>query len=705
MIHGQLLQLGERFWSGYHELRVKPQRPSCDPAKIGVSKGSKAEADLDDLLDEGGEAPKAEGDELDDLLDEGGEAPKAEGDELDDLLDEGGEAPKAEGDELDDLLGDGEEEPQVDQAQIAAIQAQAIEAARARCEEKHSLYLSTLDRLTPGVRRFRALEQGVSKLIIFGFEHQKQLLVLLLLICGITATSLRAHIALRPPKAALEDRITESLQLIVNLLLFFSSWSLRQVHIKAGVAGVDSQLSLLWMMGFALMALINIIHLIKPLPKQGGSPLKGLLAVPLYTTMGLISGGYFLLMEWHPAGLAIYLSKLTEHAAIYLQVGLYVWVGMLLKRMDLARLSFDVLRPWKMSPELLAFVVVVGAALPTAYSGASGIFVLAAGALIYDEMRRGGARRQLALATAALSGSLGVVLRPCLLVVIVASLNKQVTTDQLYHWGFRVFLLSALLFLGIALLARRAPIQIASPKQALPASLRAFGPLIPYLLLFGAFLLAYGLLLGAHLDEHTAPLILPVVMLALLLYDRSRARRLHRRGAEGGEPPEGLLRGLGAATSETTGYIGALLILMGLSVCLGGVVERADLMSMVPQSFGSIWLSMSVLVAVLVVVGMTMDPYGAVILVSATIATVAYRNGIHPIHFWMVVLAAFELGYLTPPVALNHLLVRQVVGEAAFEPDPKEDNTSFWSRHERILLPVTAKGIALLLVAYIPLIF
>ena len=35
------------------------------------------------------------------------------------------------------------------------------------------------------------------------------------------------------------------------------------------------------------------------------------------------------------------------------------------------------------------------------------------------------------------------------------------------------------------------------------------------------------------------------------------------------------------------------------------------------------------------------DPYGAAILVSATIAEVAYQSGINPVHFWMVVLVAF----------------------------------------------------------------
>jgi len=102
---------------------------------------------------------------------------------------------------------------------------------------------------------------------------------------------------------------------------------------------------------------------------------------------------------------------------------------------------------------------------------------------------------------------------------------------------------------------------------------------------------------------------------------------------------------------------------------------------------------------------MTMDPYGAVILVSATLAEIAYTAGIDPAHFWMVVLVAFELGYLTPPVALNHLLTRQVVGAAEVDEAIERTDGSFWFRHERVLLPITVMGTALVLVAFVPLLF
>src|SRR5690554_7806799 len=80
---------------------------------------------------------------------------------------------------------------------------------------------------------------------------------------------------------------------------------------------------------------------------------------------------------------------------------------------------------------------------------------------------------------------------------------------------------------------------------------------------------------------------------------------------------------------------------------------------------------------------MVMDPVGVVILVSATVAQPAIQLGIDPLHFWIVCLVAFELGYLSPPVALNHLLTRQVVGET--EVLAAERTGSFWHRYQRLL--------------------
>lgn len=709
----QLIQLGESIWPGYALHLRNPRPPVATPTQTtavpsgdddlindllgedDASTGSNSGADdalIDDLLGDLGDAPSDDGsgadealidDLLGDLPSDDPPTPAASGADdalIDDLLSDLPPAPDSDASGtgaddalIDDLLGD------VD----LGAPTQTPEAAPPIIEAP------PIPEETAAVRAFRAVDRGLSALATWGGGRMKQLLVLLMIICGATATATRHHISLRPVQQRRDDQIAEGLQFIGNLGLAATCVLQFRLQEQAGLEIAHRELPLLWATGLGLMALLNVVNITRPRGERGGSMSGALLAVPLYTIMSFVTLTYFLLVEQYPAGPAVYLMKLTEHAQMYFFIGLYVWIGMMLKRTKVVGIGFDVLRPWKMPPELLVAIVVAAAAIPTAYSGASGIFVIAVGGVIYQELRTAGARNQLALAATAMSGSLGVVLSPCLLVVIVAYLNP-VTTTTLYGWGRWVFLLTAGLFAAVVLLTRQNPLTVAPAATAGPESLKRARPLGVYVVVFVLLALGYRFLLDARLDEQSAPMILPVIMGAWLLLEHRRDRTRPK-----------LLGQLDTATKEATVHIGALLLLMGLSIAFGGVFERSEVMSLFPAELGSPVLAMALLVVALVVIGMMMDPYGAVILVSVTLADVATQNGIAPAHFWMVVLVAFELGYLTPPVALNHLLTRQVVGEAAME----VTEGSFWARNERILLPLVVMATALLIVAFVPLAF
>ena len=317
---------------------------------------------------------------------------------------------------------------------------------------------------------------------------------------------------------------------------------------------------------------------------------------------------------------------------------------------------------------------------------------------MYDELRKAGAGRQLSLATTAMSGSLGVVLNPCLLIVVIAALNKEVTTSEMYGWGFWVFILSASLFSFIVCKTegnwkpRPAP-------GALRLALKQLLPLVPYALTAAAVIFAIWVVLGLKFNEYSAPMILPLVMLALVVLDSgkeskelsvSRMQTFFERSSN--------------AASDSAVHIGALLALIGFSICLGGILERSDIVHAIfPETLTSPWIAMMVIVVMLTLIGMVMDPFGAVILVSATIAQPAIQIGVDPLHFWIVCLVAFELGYLSPPVALNHLLTRQVVGET--EVLAAERTGTFWHRYQRLLLPLAVMIPSLLLVAFVPMLF
>lgn len=650
-IHNQMLRGGEQLWSGYYKLRTDPVQPTCDP-----------NVDIDAAVQQ-------------------------------EMAKESSDNPMAA------LLGDAEKDP--DEVRLA------VERSVADCRQSYQSYETLKDKLTPGVKAYRTVELFVADLIAFGLESQRYILVILVMLCAVTATLTRHHIAMRAMETRLDYTVSHTLQTVANAMLLGSSVIFRQSSFGADTTMSSDELLLhnLWITGFAALTITSLYRLVR-VPddlREGGDLSKAFLAVPLYTVMCLISGTYFALIG-HASGIGIYLGKMMELSDMFLNVGLYVWVGMMLKQTRLATLVFNVFRPWRMPPELLAVVAVLVAAVPTAYTGASGIFVIAAGAVIYSELRAAGARRHLALAATAMSGSMGVVLRPCLLVVVIAYLNREVTTDELFGWGVWVFVLTATMFTAVALTVnRQSTFNLAPASTAFPSMMSALKHLIPYVLVIAAVVLLYRFAFDVKMDEFSAPRLLPVIMLAILLYEHVSLKS-RKRWASGEVNHQGLERSLRSATNDTTAEIGALLLLLGLSVSIGGVIERSHIMGAFPQAFDSAWSAMLLMVLILVVLGMIMDAFGAVILVTATVATIAYSSGIHPIHFWMVTLVAFELGYLSPPVALNHLLTRQVVGEAEVLAAQQEEGT-FYQRHERIIMPLIAMGISLVLVAFVPLLF
>lgn len=651
-IHNQMLRGGEQLWSGYYKLRMDPAAPTCD-----------ANRDV--------EAAVAH---------------------------ELAQKPAAD-DPMAALLGAQDKAP----ADVRL----AIERSVAECKAAFQSYESLQGQLTPGVKAYRAVELFIADLIAFGLVSQRYILVILVMLCAATATLTRHHIAMRAMETRLDYTVSLTLQTLANAMLLGSSLIFRQSSVGSDVSISSEDLLLhnFWVVGFACLTLASLYRLIRA-PSDlapGGQLNKAFLAVPLYTVMCLISGTYFALIG-HASGIGIYLGKMMELADMFLNVGLYVWVGMMLKQTRLATLVFNLFRPWRMPPEMLAVVAVLVAAVPTAYTGASGIFVIAAGAVIYSELRAAGARRQLALAATAMSGSLGVVLRPCLLVVVIAYLNREVTTDDLFGWGIWVFVLTAVMFSTVALTVnRQSKFNLAPAAEAMPATLQALRSLVPYVLVIAGVVLLYRFALDVRMDEFSAPRLLPVIMLSILVYEHISFK--NKKGSASGEiNHQGLERSVRGATNDTTAEIGALLLLLGLSVSIGGVIERSEIMQAFPQAFDSAWSAMLLMVVILVILGMIMDAFGAVILVTATVATIAYSSGIHPIHFWMVTLVAFELGYLSPPVALNHLLTRQVVGEAEVLAAQQETGT-FYERHERIIMPLIAMGISLVLVAFVPLMF
>lgn len=651
-IHSRLLYLGENIWQGYYLLNPEAEAPSCD---------------INQDIDLAVQAQLAE------------QAAEADDDLFEDDLFE------------DDLY----EDSAVSEEDIR----DSLMNSLALCQEEHQLYESQQSRITQPLIIFKTIETSVAKFLIDNIDIKKYLIVFMLFICAFIATVRHDHISLAAATTSYQRRLSIIFQLAANTLIAVSFWHYRESLIENSGTAEAVNIQLIWLISFSILAITNAVQLLTHLGKVMVSG-KHLLSVPLYVWMCLISSGYFILVDNHISGIAIYINQLTSLSNIFLNIGLYVFIGMTLKETAIPKLMFDVVRPLRLAPPLFASLIIFATAYPTAFTGASGIFVLAVGGLLYEELRAAGTRRTLAFATTAMSGSLGVVLNPCLLIVIIAALNKEVTTTDMYSWGFAVFMLSAFIFSAIIMITNRQPLMAmeswAESKQQI---ITAIKQLVPYALIIVLVLIGFKLVLDLTINEYTAPIVLPIILTCILAYEQLW-KKSERRIA-------GFFTVTTEASDEASIHIGALLSLIALSICLGGVLERSDVMMHIfGEEAMSPWIAMLICISLLTVIGMFMDPFGAVVLVSATFASQAMASGIEPIHFWMVSLVAFELGYLSPPVALNHLLTRQVIGDKELQiANADNEGASFFRRYERILLPLITMLITLVIVGFGPLFF
>ena len=169
--------------------------------------------------------------------------------------------------------------------------------------------------------------------------------------------------------------------------------------------------------------------------------------------------------------------------------------------------------------------------------------------------------------------------------------------------------------------------------------------LLPYVVLTIGIALIYANGLHAHLDEFWRPSS-SCLFFTFLWFEKCTRSGQAQRPAELMDLSRPLRPALGLSVQDASVQIGALLMVMGRTV--GGILEQQSGAALTSTVFDSPLTAMTSLLLALIVIGMLMDPFGALILVSGTLAPVAYANGIHPVHFWMTCLVAFELGISRP---------------------------------------------------------
>ncbi len=287
-------------------------------------------------------------------------------------------------------------------------------------------------------------------------------------------------------------------------------------------------------------------------------------------------------------------------------------------------------------PGGLAIVCIGACAFFTAFTGASGVTIIALGAILYPALGQAGYEERFNLGLVTAGGSLGLLFAPSL-PLILYGVVAEVSIDDLFVAGVLPGMLMLLALSGWSLWVNRGNRQPLSDFSwaEVGGALREAGwelPL-PIVVLGGIY---SGML---AVSEAAAVTAVYVVIIEVLV----------RR-----EIPFGRLPGI---MRESMVLVGGILLILGASLASTNYVIDME----VPQQLigfvnqfvegrtSFLWL----LLLFLLVLGAFLDIFSALVLVVPLILPVAAEFGIEPLHLGMIFLSAMQLGYLTPPVGLN----------------------------------------------------
>ena len=291
----------------------------------------------------------------------------------------------------------------------------------------------------------------------------------------------------------------------------------------------------------------------------------------------------------------------------------------------------------------LAIVSLAACALFTAFTGASGVTIVALGAILYPALREARYPENFSLGLITTSGSLGLLFAPALPLILYGvvaqqmNLERAIRIDDIFAAGLLPGLLMVTLLALYSMWRARGVVET-SPHFSRTDACRAVRDAaweIPLsIVVLGGI---YGGIFA--LSEAAAVTALYVVLVTVLI----------RR-----EVPLAKLPGI---MRESMILVGAILIILGVSLASTNYLIDTEvpsrLFDAIRAQIDSKLTFLVLLNIFLLVLGMMLDIFSALVIVVPIILPIAIGYGIDPIHLGIIFLANMQIGYITPPVGMN----------------------------------------------------
>jgi len=399
-----------------------------------------------------------------------------------------------------------------------------------------------------------------------------------------------------------------------------------------------------------------------------------LLGLPLFIALG--AGGIYasFTSELDPSGLIIELYRLANQPNL-ITIPLFTFAGMTMaagggpKR--LIKL-FNALLGWM--PGGLAMAAIVSCAFFTAFTGASGVTIIALGGLLYPLFIQSNYSEKFSLGLLTSSGSLGLLFPPSLAILLYGIVSGT-SIDELFLAGIvpgLILLVLLSLYSYKSSLAWHAPTNSFSFTSLLSAARESiwdiFLPVLVMLGIFGGFV---------TVSEAAAVTATYALFIESVIYKEIN-----------------LKNNLPNILIDTAKLVGSILIILGVAMGLTNILIDSQLPSRLldfTESYIDSQLQFLLALNVfLLLIGAMMDIFSAIVVVVPLIMPLANRYQVDPVHLGIIFLANLEIGYMTPPVGINLFIASQRFGKSIL--------TLFQSTMPFLLIML----IWLLMISYVP---
>ena len=362
-----------------------------------------------------------------------------------------------------------------------------------------------------------------------------------------------------------------------------------------------------------------------------------LFGAPIFAVMAAFALAAFYFSGVEISAVAVEIYRLSSAPTI-LTIPLFTFAGYVLAEskapVRLLRLS-KALLGWL--PGGTAIVCLFVCAFFTAFTGASGVTIIALGGLLYPILIEEGYSEKFALGLITTCGSLGLLFPPSLPIILYGIIAK-VDIDDLFLAGLIPGIILMIILGTYSIIQARenkSKNLVFSLKEVKAALWEARYEIpLPIFVLGGIY--------GGYVTATEASALSAFYVLMVNTFvtkDLSFTKDIPK------------------VIVESLTLVGAILLILccalGLTNYLVDEEIPMKILGMMSTFITNKYLFLLVLNIFLLIVGCLMDIFSAIIVVVPLILPIAEQFGVNPMHLAIVFLTNLEIGYITPPVGIN----------------------------------------------------